>query len=864
MNKAIVTIISILIISLFSFAVYAETESPVGTFTIGNAAPDSPYDWTPTTTHDKDQTFSWTEGSDPNGDPVSTYVCISADTDDNSCDVVNAGPYADPSYAFTQVESNWDYTWGTASRNYYIKLTPTDGTSNGTINDTLSFTLTDAIPTVSTQTSDSSSGSPKHDGEDVTFSMTSHTDTDAADNHSLRVCKTNAIGTDGTCTGGEWCNEYAGTYSDDADLGCAYTLTSGESSSTYDAYFFVCDCPPNDDSCPGQCSTGYSHTFHVNHKPTASSVDITPNNPTTSQTLTCSYSFADGDSDSEGTSTFRWYNFTGSAWALTGFTSSTIASSNTGTSDIWMCEVTPVDEHSYIGDAVNSTNETIQNTPPNQPSGFEIQDGAANWDSSSLDTHDQTPNMQWTTSDNDGDTVTTYVCISTTSGNRDTNTCDAYSSSTSSDAVSAVSGLDYSGTNRTYYVRLTPNDGSENGTAYDVEFNLLNSLPAQPTSFLPLDTHDQTPTLTWTATDPDDGTDNHWPADTLTYHLRVGTSYGDGTYENNDAANKAGEDVDSAIPWGVPGTIYANNTVYVQVWTTDGNTDGTGLDLNTTLDLLDYLPDITDVSLTDAGSAYSSCTSSTCALNPVEHSNATVAVKLTATDTDDDCDTDSTAYIYLCLNNASCSESSYDFGWQVDSVSRSGSTCTYEFTTNKTQGTPQFFDVPNANYQLFVNISSQAGKRVSDGEDTDSWIYGTLKAIDYPSLVTLGDGSIDLNQWNPGTSLATMTNWGNDNLNLEWSATNPTSGTDTWNLTGTDFQIDDDNSQSAESSGYVAPVYMNTTAKTFEPGTGLEVCSAATCSDNALNETLDTYYHIYPPTGLSAGTYNTTITITLS
>lgn len=859
MKKYLIFTLTILIISLFSFVVTAETETPTGTFTVGNTEPPTPYGWTPLTTHDKDQAFSWTEGDDSNGDPISTYICISADTDDDSCDVVNSGLTADPLYTFTQVESNWDYTWGTESRTYYVKLTPNDGTTNGTANDTLSFTLTDAIPALSGQTSDSSSGSPKHEGEDVAFSMTSHSDTDASDTHMLRVCKTDAIGTDGTCTGGEWCNEYGGTYSTDSDLDCSYTLTSGETESSYPAYFFVCDCPPNDDSCPGQCSASGSHTFSVNHKPTASSVEISPSTPTSANDLTCNYNYADDDSDSEGTSTFTWYKDS----VLTGLTTQVIGNENIGSGEEWICEVTPVDEHSYAGDPVNSSPVTIQNNPPEQPTSFEIQDGSSNWDSSSYDTHDVTPNMRWTTSDNDLDSVTTYVCVSSTSGNRDSNNCDVYYSSTGSDSVSGVAGLDYSGTNVTYYLRLTPNDGTDNGTALNIDFNLLNSLPNLPSGLNPTDTHDQTPELSWTATDDDDGSVDHWPADSLTYHIRVGTGYGDGSYENNDAANKAGESVDSPIPWGTPGTVYANTTAYVSIWTTDGNTDGISPYYNTTLNLYDYLPDITDVSLTDSGSVYSSCTGSTCALNPIEHSNAEVAVKVTITDTDDDCDTTSSAHIYLCRHTDSCSEATSDYGWELDSVSRTGSTCTYEFTSNKTDG-PEFFRLPNSNYKLFVNVSGPAGKRTSDTEDSASWTFGTLKAINYPSTVTLGDGSIDLNTWNPGTSLATMTNWGNDNLNLAWRITDPTSGSDTWNITGDDFQIDDDSSQSEESSGFISPVYLYTNDSTFEPATGLEVCSDANCNDASLNETLATYYHIKPPLGLAAGTYNTTVTITVS
>jgi hypothetical protein len=859
-------LITILIFSLLIPYILAETETPVGSFTVSNAPPPAPTGWAPAATHNKSQNFTWTEGTDDNGDPISTYICISADTDDDSCDAVNTGPNADPNYAFTQSESNWDYTWGVESRNYYVKLTPYDGTENGTANDTISFALTDALPTITGQTSDASNDGDKDVGETIAFSMASHGDTDAEDLHNLRVCKTNSINTSGECPGGEYCNEHNDTYSTDANLACTYVAQQSDGTSNT-AYFFVCDCPPDDNDCPGQCSAAASHTFYVNHAPSASSVEITPANPTSSDDLYCNYTFSDTDTDSEGTSTFRWFRDS----SLTAYTSQTLSSSNTNKGESWICEVTPVDEHGFAGAPVNSSSESIQNSPPDQPANFMMQDGAASWDSAALDTHDVTPNINWSVSDNDNDPVTTYVCIATTSGNRDSNNCDANYTTTATDSADNITGLDYSGTNRTYYVRLTPNDGTDNGTALDTQFYLLNSIPNTPSGLAPASTHNQTPSLSWTATDDDDGSVDHWPADTLTHHIRAGTSYGDGTYENNDDANNAGEAVDSPIPWGTPGAEWANNTAYIRIWSTDGNTGGQSANYDNLLVLYDYLPDITNVEMTDAGSAYSSCTSASCALNPVEHSNASVAVKITATDADNDCDagSNSEAWIHLCrvTGAAACDENNNNhYYWQVDNIERSGSTCTYTFSANKTasDSTPEFFRLPSTGYKLHVNITSQAGERTSDAERDANWTYGTLKAVDYPSTVTLGDGSPVLNQWNDGNVLATMTNWGNDVLNLEWNASDPTSGSDTWVLDGTDFQIDDDSSHDNEASGYLPPVYLNATSKAFEPGTGLEVCNSAGCNDPSLNETLNTYYHIHPPLGLIAGTYNSTITITVS
>jgi hypothetical protein len=862
-------IITLIVLSLLIPIIFAETETPVGSFTVGNTPPPTPTDWTPVTTHNKSQVFNWTEGTDENGDPISTYVCITNDTDSDTCSVVDVFT-ADPGYAFNQTESFWDYLWGTASRNYYVKLTPNDGNGNGTANSSMSFTLTDALPTVSGQTSDASNDGDKDVGETITFSMTSHSDTDASDTHNLRVCKSDSINTSGECPGGEYCNEHNDTYSTDATLSCTYVAQQGDSSSNT-AYFFVCDCPPSDNSCPGQCSASYSHTFYVNHGPTASSVDVLPDGPSSAQNLNCSYTFGDTDGDSEGTSTYRWFNYSG-GWSVTAFTTQELASSNTNAGETWMCEVTPIDEHSFAGTAVNSSNETVTNTAPDQPTTFTVQDGASSYDSTDpRDTHDVTPFLNWSTSDNDGDPITTYVCIATTSGNRDSNNCDANYTTTASDSVTIASGLDYSGASRAYYIRLTPNDGTVNGTALDSNFTLLNSIPNTPSGLDPTSTHNQTPNMTWTATDNDDGSVDNWPADSLTYHIRVGTSYGDGTYENNDAADNTGEVVDTTIPWGNPGAVWANNTVYVSIWTTDGNTDGTSAYYNLTMVLYDFLPDVTNIELTDSGSAYSSCTSSTCALTPIEGTNATVAARITVNDTDNDCDvgSNSQSFIHLCrvTGGTSCDESNNNhYYWEVDSVSRSGSVCTFIFTANKTaaDSTPEFFRLPNTGYKLHVNVTSQAGERTSDADRDANWTYGTLKSIDYPTTVTLGDGTPVLGQWNNGTVLATMTNWGNDNLNLQWNATDPDSGGDTWNLNNTDFQIDDDAVYNNEGSGYIAPVYLNATAKTFEPGTGLEVCSSAACNDAALNETLATYYHIAPPLGLEAGTYNSTITIIIS
>lgn len=1063
-------ILLLVLLIIFSSLVISETETPVGIFNVSNVAPTAPYNWSPASTHNKSQIFAWTEGFDANGDAVSTYVCITNDTDVDSCSVVNTNR-ASPSYVFTQAESNWDYLWGTAVRNYYVKLTPNDGYLNGTVNNTIYFTLYDYLPVINKANTTGYADALVDEGENITFYVNNFTDADAADTHLMRACKTNSITTAGVCAGGEYCNKTP--YSALTNQNCTVTATDAQMPSNLNyAYFFICDCPPNDNSCPGQCSASKTVPFYINHKPqingtpdikpdsptsiqnlnctyifydkdgdseanttfrwfrnntftgittqtvgsgnlsngevwkcevkpqdehglygnavnsstetigsaaptfiqitednststnptneganvtftanatdpdlnnytllvcytnnrtnssceggqqvcksifvpsgttascqhntsgetsqsyawyswacdtnndcsamentnspyyvnhrpNATNVDIKPDSPNTNNNLTCNYTFNDADSDAD-TSTFRWFNYTGAGWAVVGVTTKILPSAYTKAFETWMCEVTPIDGHSFTGTAVNSTNETIVNTAPTQPTNFSVQDGAASYDNTApYDGHDNTPYIQWSSTDNDGDTINTTICVSSNVSNRNSNVCDVYQVSTTN-LFATLSGLNYNGLSVDYYLRLTPNDGYVNGTYLDVNYTLLNSQPNTPTGLNPIVTHNQTPLLTWTSTDPDNGSIDHWPADTLTYYIQVGTSYGDGSYENNLNANNAGEQVNNPIPWGTPGAVWANNTVYTSIWSSDSYLNSTKY--NTTILLYDFLPDITNVEMTDDGGAYSSCTAATCAINPVEYSNATVAVRITTNDTDNDCDgadANGEVWIYLCLNTTTCSEALGNYDWEVDSVSRAGSVCTYVFSSNKTaaDNTPEFFRAPNSTYKLWINATDQTGRRTSDNERFANWTYGTLTAVDYPSVVILGDGNISLGEWNNGTYLAVMTNWGNNILDADWNSTDPTSGADTWILNGTDMQIDDDSVYADESSGNLAPVFVNYSNNLFMHGTGLERCTASACSDANVNETLDTYFHIHPPYGLLAGTYNSTITITLT
>jgi len=519
------------------------------------------------------------------------------------------------------------------------------------------------------------------------------------------------------------------------------------------------------------------------------------------------------------------------------------------------------ESHNY---SIMANNFTLLFVEP--PTNFSVRDGISSWDNTTLNTHDATPDILWDEHEEAQSVYTHFFAALNLSEMEAGNYL--FTAYVNDSNLTVSSGLTHRGTSWAYYVRLIPTSGDFNGTELNTTINITNSLPAV-SNFGLGQTHDPTPTMNWSVTDADDGSDDHWPADNLTDHVRVGNVSDASAYYSNDTADNESTTVTPAIPWGVPSGNFANRTVKVIIWATDGNNEGISSNLTTNFTLYDSLPDVKSVYLGSAGDVLTDC-SGGCALVPLEHGNATMAVMINVSDADNDCSNSThQAVITLCLNDtaaAACSETSYNnFTFVVDKLeSAVGSECLFVFSENKTNGTPRFFDRPGK-YKLFVNATSQAGGRPSsfDAEQQGIWEYGTLKAVGYVAEILAGDSSIELGEWNRGTQSYTIVNWGNDVLDLRWNASNPTTGTSTWNLNGTDFQVDDDDSQANESAGVLSPVYLNGTKRLFNPASGLQRCISALCSDASLNETLDTYFHIMPPTGLRSGTYNTTIEITL-
>ena len=429
--------------------------------------------------------------------------------------------------------------------------------------------------------------------------------------------------------------------------------------------------------------------------------------------------------------------------------------------------------------------------------------------------------------------------------------------------------------NKTYYTRLIANDMIANSSVYDSNFTLYDNLPTTPRNLNITQTHDPTPELAWLNSNESDG-------DTIQYLIIASTT----ANGNNDLMTLQNITLNStqnwfsqaAILWSNDGQIngWANETVMLLINATDSG--GSGLangSYKANFTLYDFLPEVVNVSLSDVTGGYSLCTGSTCTLTPVGGTNISLAVMIGINDTDRDCDqTDANLVttLYLCLNKSAyqnCSSSAnpvsgFNYSWSLANITRLNDVCTAVFDYNLTaaNGTPEFFRLAG-DYLYHINATDQTGynRLINDSERNGTWTYGTRQQPNFPGNITLGDDTIDLGTWNYGTRQYNLTNYGNVIFDLQWNATNPNAGIDTWQLNGTDFYLDDDGSLTDSPEYNLTSIVMNgTPLYYFNYSTGIQVCTNYLCDSPLINETLAAYWHIAPPVGLLAGTYNTTIT----
>lgn len=302
-------------------------------------------------------------------------------------------------------------------------------------------------------------------------------------------------------------------------------------------------------------------------------------------------------------------------------------------------------------------------------------------------------------------------------------------------------------------------------------------------------------------------------------------------------------------------TVASSNTSKGENWTcqatpNDGTQNGTAV--NASVLIQNYPANVSLLEITDHLDNYSDM-----ALTPISGARANAAIRATIYDIDGFTNQSVTSYLCDIDDYSICNSTNYTYAINLTYLEPASGTDEYYYTYNGTNNTPQFWK-QNGTWKLFVRIVDEGSTNNNESDFT----YNELRSINYSSNVTLGDGDIQIGEWNNGTFEYIMTNLGNIILSLQWNASHPImNATENMTLNGTDFAVDDDMAV-VEDTNNIQLTYLNATNKTFEPSSGLLRCASDSCLNE--NATLPTYYHIYPPIGLKPGTYNTTITITLN
>jgi parallel beta-helix repeat protein len=105
----------------------------------------------------------------------------------------------------------------------------------------------------------------------------------------------------------------------------------------------------------------------ANTPPSASNVDISPQNPGTVDDLVVDYAFYDEDGDLESDDTIiKWYRMRPGdiEFTYTGYQGKTLSSTFTTKEEIWKCEIIPHDGLNYGTNMFSLTEVTIGNSPP--------------------------------------------------------------------------------------------------------------------------------------------------------------------------------------------------------------------------------------------------------------------------------------------------------------------------------------------------------------------------------------------------------------------------------------------------------------------------------------------------------------------
>jgi PGF-pre-PGF domain-containing protein len=266
--------------------------------------------------------------------------------------------------------------------------------------------------------------------------------------------------------------------------------TSSWSKGTKTVYVYATDTSNN------QNSTIYVFTVN-NALPVASNVAISPSSPITTNDLNCTWSYSDSDGDAQSGTVVKW--FVNNVENSTFENATRISNGNTTRGQQWKCQTTPSDGTAY-GTAVNSSAVTIQNSAPsvttNYPNSSERVSGTITINTTATDLDGQTDiQVVWFYYSNNGGL--TYTLI----GNDTTPSGSVYGINWNTASVSDGFG---------YRVKATANDGSANSSRASAGNFTVNNVNEAPTITLTApnggEDWEDTETITWSASDPDNDT----------------------------------------------------------------------------------------------------------------------------------------------------------------------------------------------------------------------------------------------------------------------------------------------------------------------------------------------------------------------
>ncbi|MBL8619023.1 MAG: hypothetical protein JNM72_25650 [Deltaproteobacteria bacterium] len=307
------------------------------------------------------------------------------------------------------------------------EATPNDGVENGAAVLSNSVVIQNSLPVLGTV-----SITPSSAFETSTLTCAAATVTDA---DSDTVSQAYAWSVNGTT------------------IGATTSTLTGSSFQKGDSV--ICTITPNDGTASGTAVASSARSI-TNSTPTVSSVTISPTTPLSTDTLSCSYTFADGDPTDTDQSTIEWRR--SSTVIGTGATISSTLGVPFTTADVVTCRVTPYDGET--AGTVATASKTITNTVPVLSAVTLTSSATPAVETSTLTC---TPG---TTTDVDGTTSFTYTYAWTRDGT----------------TIAGATGTTLTGTyfNRGQVVAcvVTPNDGTGAGSAVTSNtISVQNSLP---------------------------------------------------------------------------------------------------------------------------------------------------------------------------------------------------------------------------------------------------------------------------------------------------------------------------------------------------------------------------------------------------